>query len=316
MEQNTSLSRPRYAAVDIGSNTVKLTIVERDGSGELTPVLDVGVTTRIGEGIRHRLLGEEPMRRTLDALERFMAACVEHGVERIIAVGTSALRDAANRDEFLHRAMAIGVSVSVLSGDEEAAFSALAVRRDPLWRDCARVAVVDIGGGSTEIICDERDRSDARAAASLQLGAVRLTEAALASDPPTADEVRAAIEVADQALAPIARGGADDSLTVVGVGGTVVNMAAVMGPAKQERCGDGLHGAVLTRSEIARQMALYAGMTLEQRKAVPGLDPARADVILGGAIILSRVLVALGRDEAAVCCRGLRWGVLYDRLGV
>ncbi|MBM3496022.1 MAG: Ppx/GppA family phosphatase [Armatimonadetes bacterium] len=304
---------PRYAAVDIGSNTVKLTIVARASDGDLTPVLDAGVTTRLGEGIEQRRLGEEPMRRTLEALGRCMSVCEEHGVEEIRAVGTSALRDARNSRDFVEKARAIGLAVDVISGAEEAHLSAQAVRADPMWRHVERLAVVDIGGGSTEIILDTVGASAQRKDVSLQLGAVRLTEAALHSDPPTPTEIEQAVAHADAALSAIRDQSGERGVSgVVGVGGTVTNMGAVRSAVAGGATDERLHGLVLKRAEIERQIAMYAGVPTQLRKTIAGLDPARADVILAGAIILSRVLAALGRDEVAVSCRGLRWGVLYE----
>jgi exopolyphosphatase/guanosine-5'-triphosphate,3'-diphosphate pyrophosphatase len=306
---------PRYAAIDIGTNTLKLTIVERVSARELRPVLDAGVTTRIGEGIEGRRLGEEPMRRTLSALERCVAVCAEHRVERVYAVGTSALRDARNTDEFLRRAHAIGLSVEVLSGDEEARLSARAVRSDPIWREAEHIIVVDIGGGSTEIVFDSQNDCEHGVSISLRQGAVRLTEASVKSNPPTGAELEDAIRRADAELKAVVPPWPAQSATLIGVGGTITNLAAVHAACSREQR-ENLHGSVLDTLEIERQISMYAGMTTEERKAIPGLDPSRADVILAGAIILSRTMAMLGVSTVAVSCRGLRWGLLYDRLGI
>ncbi|NWG14952.1 MAG: Ppx/GppA family phosphatase [Acidobacteria bacterium] len=315
MSEPAGNAAPRYAAIDIGTNTLKLTIVERVSAHELHPILEAGVTTRIGEGIEGRLLGEEPMRRTLGALERCVAACAEHGVERVFAVGTSALRDAQNRDVFLRRALAIGLSVEVLSGDEEARLSARSVRSDPLWREAEHIIVVDIGGGSTEIVFASRDATEQVASVSLHQGVVRLTEAAVKSDPPTDAELEDAARRADAVLSNVAWPWPPESATLVGVGGTITNLAAVHAASPATRC-ESIHGSTLTANEVERQIRMYAGMTIEARKAIPGLDPSRADVIIAGAIILSRTMATLGVSTVAVSCRGLRWGLLYDRLGI
>lgn len=275
------------------------------------PVLDAGVTTRIGEGIRHRLLTEEPMRRTLEALERCLAVCAEHAVDRVRAVGTSAIRDARNSAEFLERAQAIGLSIDVLSGDDEARLSALAVRSDPLWRGVDRLVVVDIGGGSTEAICDGRDNAGLSGRVSLQLGAVRLTEACMHTDPPTAEELDAARRSCDVALEEVRCVWPPDTVMAVGVGGTVTNLGAVH-LARRRTPNASLHGAQLQVSDVARQVEAFASVCLDERRRTPGLDPARADVITAGAIILERTLVRLGVECVSVSCRGLRWGVLYE----
>src|SRR5579872_211377 len=181
------MSNPRFASIDVGSNTVKLLIVEADGEGGFRPLLETVRTARLGEGMHARRLREVAIRRTLEALEEFASLCREYGVVQIAAVGTSALRDAANQEEFIKRARRVGVEVAAIPGEEEARLSFTAVRRDAFWRHAERLLVVDIGGGSTEIILG--DRMGMRQHSSLLLGAVRLTEAVLHSDPPTIQQI-------------------------------------------------------------------------------------------------------------------------------
>ena len=302
----------RVAAIDVGSNTVKLIVADSVGDGVFQPVLETAATTRLGEGIHAKRLREAAIRRTLDALRSFVATCRDHGVERLAAVGTSALRDAANRQEFVERARALGVEVEPIAGEEEARLSFQAVRRDPRWSGAASVMVVDIGGGSTEIVWEETAAGGSLRWMSLPLGGVRLTEAALRSDPPTILQMAEANETAERAL-QVFRPHAPN-LMAVGVGGTVVNLAAVR-HGVADRDPERLHGVRLTSDDIEAQIGMFGGMTVAERQTVPGLDPARADIILGGAIILSQVLHVAGIDAIDVSCRGLRWGVLYDRFG-
>jgi len=301
----------RCAAFDVGTNTVKLTVVEPDGAGGFRALVDTSTTTRLGEGIHAGRLREAAIRRTLEAIAGYMAVCRAHGVERIAAVGTSALRDAVNGADFVRRAAELGVAVEPIAGDEEARLSYLAVRRDPLWRDAGPLLVVDIGGGSTELIVGDGARPATRR--SLQLGAVRLTEAFLRGDPPTVVEMDVANRAVEEAVA--ASGvRADGPLTAVGVGGTFTNLGAVhAGEARPAF--ETIHGRALTVADVEDQVALYAGLTVEQRKRVTGLDPMRADIILAGAIIALRVMGAFRLERIAVSCRGLRWGLLYDRFG-
>lgn len=303
----------RVAAIDIGSNTVKLIIADRGEDGGFTPVFETAETTRLGEGIHARRLREAAIRRTLDALRGFAATCRGKGVERLAAVGTSALRDAVNQQEFVERARGVGVEVEPISGEEEARLSFQAVRRDPRWATAPAVMVVDIGGGSTEIIWDGGGPSEPPRWMSLPLGGVRLTEAALRSDPPTIQQMAEANAIAEQTL-EVFRPDAPN-LNAVGVGGTVVNLAAVR-HGVVDRSPERLHGSMLTSDDIEAQIGLFGGMTVAERQTVPGLDPARADIILGGAIILSQTLAAAGLDAVHVSSRGLRWGVLYDRFGL
>lgn len=302
----------RYASLDVGSNTVKLTIAERDGAGRFTPIVDMARTTRLGERIHDRRLGEAAIRRTLDALAEFRAMCEQHGVEALAAVGTSALRDAVNQEEFVRRAGEIGVPVEPISGDEEARLSFLAVRRDPLWRECAGLAVIDIGGGSTEIVLGDGASGGPALRTSVNVGGVRLTESLLRGDPPTVAEMAAANAAVSEALQVL--GPLPANYALVGVGGTLVNMASVkLGLPSQEP--ERIHGTRLSADDVESQVALYAERTIAERKAIVGLDPQRADIILAGALILSHLLSRAAAESVHVSCRGLRWGVLYDRFG-
>jgi len=301
--------RSRVAAIDVGSNTVKLVIADASRDGGLSPVLEAGATTRLGEAMSSRRLSEEAMRRTLNVLHQCLATCAEHGVANVAAVGTSALRDAGNRSTFLERARSIGIDVRILNGDEEARLSALAVRSDPKWRHAPSILVVDVGGGSTEIIADRIGASE-QTRASLRVGGVRLTEERLVADPPSRSEIEHARKAVASALGPLSL--VSDGATAVGVGGTLTNLGGVCLASGDAGSRDDLHGLVLPLAEIRRQIAMYASTPLASRRAIRGLDPARADIILAGALIVEGVLAAARLDAIAVSCRGLRWGVLYD----
>lgn len=304
---------PRYAAIDIGSNTMKLLIAEAEGPGAFGRVYETSRPARLGRGIAERRLRESIMDSALETLAEFAALCRANRIDRIdhiAAVGTSALRDAENRDEFVGRAHSLGIPVEVISGEEEARLSFLAVRRDLHWRSAERLLVIDIGGGSTEVIFGGRTAIQSRI--SLALGAVRLTEAVLHSDPPTITEMADAARLAATGVEGLRAAG--ENYTVVGVGGTLTNMARVaLGLSVGEDNIDRVHGARLEQFEVERQVERYAAVGLEQRKRILGLDPARADVILGGALILRQVMQRAAVDSVAVSTRGLRWGLLYDR---
>lgn len=302
----------RIASIDIGSNTVKLTIARQAWDGSLAAVLDAGATTRLGESIHSRRLCEPAMERTLSVLLQCVAACAQHGVAEIAAVGTSALRDADNNDEFVERARSIGLTIDILTGEDEARLSALAVRSDPRWRAEDSILVIDIGGGSTELVLDGSDAAGQQRV-SLQLGAVRLTEAFLTLDSPPDEQVDRARRAVADAFGRLPELPSD--ATAVGVGGTLVNMGAVCLGRRDHPHPDELQGLALTGDEIDRQIQQYRSMPLEARRSIPGLDPARADVILAGALILEGALSAARLRRVAVSCRGLRWGVLYERFG-
>ena len=301
-----------YASIDVGTNTVKMTIADL-GNGGARCVYEESEGTRLGEGMQAQAmrLREIPMRRTVEAICRFVERAREREVLEIVAVGTAALRDAENREDFLKRVQEMGgIRVEVIPGEEEARLSYLAVRRDPQWRDSPRLIVIDIGGGSTEVIQGEANTDKIVARTSVNLGAVKLTETYLKSDPPTVAQLAAANHAANQGFVAFTLAGTED-FQVVGVGGTMTNLGGIDlgGRVEPER----LHGHLLTTDALESQISLLAARTVEERKAIPGLDSKRADIILGGAILLSQALAHIGSTSLAVSTRGLRWGVLYDR---
>ncbi len=301
----------RVAAVDIGSNTVKALLVERGGGCAPRLLEERAWAARLGEGIHAGRLREVAMRRTLEALAEVAGLCAQHEIMRAACVGTSALRDAANRNEFIARAAELGLQVEAIDGTEEARLSYLAVRSDARWRHAAPLMVMDIGGGSTELIVGHAEGSiDARQ--SLRLGAVRLTEAHLRGDPPTIAQLQEATSAAAETLQAFPAPGA--GVRLVAVGGTATNMGSVELSAVGGSLAD-LHGLHLSATAVAGQIRLYSGATVEQRRAIAGLDPARADVILGGAIIMSQAIALAGAQSVEISCRGLRWGLLFDRFG-
>ena len=308
------------AAIDIGTNSVKITVGRRTARG-VEVLLDRVEMTRLGKGVdAGGRLSDEAIHRTLTALASFGQDARNLRSERIAAVGTSALRDAANGAEFVARAERdLGGSVEVISGDREADLTYAAARHDPdlgLPSDPDTVLVtIDIGGGSTEIVVGRGDVREFRR--SLQIGAVRLTERALPSDPPTTAERGDAARIADDILSvvPVPAGG---RVVVVGSGGTVASLAAM--DLMEENPGatvtpDALHGRRLSVGQIESRIERLSAVPLAKRKATPGLEPARADVILAGAILQARVLRRLGATDLTVSARGLRFGLLYELLG-
>jgi len=306
----------RCAGLDVGTNSVKLLLADLTAD-TAERVFDTSLNTRLGEGMHAYggRLREAPMRRTLDALDDLVAFARNNGATEIAAVGTAALRDAENREEFLQRAdERFGVEIEVIPGEEEARLSYLAVRRDPHWRHLPRLIVIDVGGGSTEVIQGEPHSDQIVARLSVNLGAVRLTETYLKSDPPTIAQLAEANRVAAEGFARVSfRGGdpGEESFHIVGVGGTLTNLGAMHlnGVRDLER----LHGLTLRADDLESQIERLASRSVEQRKTLPGLDPRRADIILGGAILLSHALARIHSASVDVSTRGLRWGVLYDR---
>lgn len=295
------MSRPR-AAVDCGTNSTRLLVVDADGRD----VIRRTEITRLGAGVDATgHLDDQALARTLAVVEEYRDAWRAAGVDdrdvRIAA--TAAVRDAANRDHYFTAVRDLtGVDARVLSGDEEARLSFLgAVGAVSVP---APVLVVDIGGGSTELVIGD---ADVRAAHSMQVGAVRVTERHLRTDPPTDDQVMAAMAMVDDALdaaaaallAQDASAVPGEVATVVGVAGTITTLAALHVDADSPDDPD-LHGVVIPAPDLAMWSERLLAMTTAERRAIRAMPAGRADVIAGGAVVAARVMARTGAQQLIV----------------
>ncbi len=311
---DTPASERRYAAIDVGTNSVKMVVADL-AANPPARIYDESMNTRLGEGMQAQgnNLREIPMRRTIEAIEHFERTAQEHHVLDIAVIGTAALRDALNADQFVQRVQErCGLHVQAITGQEEARLSYLAVRQDSHWREYGQLIVIDVGGGSTEIIVGRPHTAEIDSRRSVNLGAVRLTETYLKGDPPTVKELADATQAAAKGFASFADSlGSLADYRVVGVGGTLTNLGAM--DRGERSLPESLHGHILTLDKLGIQIAELARKSVEERKSIPGLDPRRADIILGGAVLLMQALEHLGAPAIDISTRGLRWGVLYDR---
>ena len=298
------------ATIDVGTNTTLL-LVGDVADGAVRVLAERAEITRLGRGIgSDGGLGRPGIERTLAVLVEYATIAAAHGAS-IHAIGTEALRRAPNAQEFLLPAADIlGTEVEVIDGDREAALTFLAALRSFPHLRTGTVVVVDIGGGSTEIIAAAAGSIAFRR--SLPLGSVRLSERHIKADPATPAAI-AAVE------AEIARElGAvpfpAPPLTLVGTAGTVTSLAA-MSLALASYDPALVHGHRLTAAALERQIARLRASTQAEREQMVGLDPRRADVILAGALILRRIAAAASSDEILVSDRGIRWGLLYEKAG-
>lgn len=277
----------RVAAIDCGTNSIKLLIAER--GSEFPTILRTSQVVRLGQGVDATgRLADEALARTFTAIEEFAALIDEHGVarDRVRFCATSATRDSANADTFTRGVEArLGVRPEVLSGEDEAAMVyAGAVSGLPETVAVPRL-VVDIGGGSTELVLGAEQPE---AAISRDIGSVRLTERMLPSDPPTTSEIAACrAEIGrhlDDSGVPI-----DAAATLVGTSGSIKTMACgVLGLDSYDR--EAFDGAVLSVEDTQAFIDRLVAMTVEQRRALPYMQSGRADVIGAGALIWSEIL--------------------------
>jgi exopolyphosphatase / guanosine-5'-triphosphate,3'-diphosphate pyrophosphatase len=287
----------RVAAIDQGTNTTRLLVADV-ADGDVDEVLRRSVITRLGEGVdgRRRLL-PLPIARVRNVLTEYRRDAERLGAERTLLVATSAVRDAENGEAFLGEIeWSYGFATRLLSGDEEAA---LTLRGIATGREVdERTLVIDIGGGSTELVVGS-DRSSA------DVGSVRITGRFLRSDPPASEELRRA---AAAVRAHLPRLQVDHA---IGVAGTITSIAALdLGLEVYDR--DRVDGYLLSGDGARRQLERLAVLPLEERRRLPALDPERAPVIVGGALILVEVLEQYGLAAVDVSERDILDGAALE----
>ena len=298
----------RTAVIDIGSNTLLLLIVEPDAGRELRAVADLCRFGRLGKGLdASGRLHPDAIARSLDICREFRGVMDEHGVGRVAVIATEAVRKASNGGDFVEPARAIlGADIAVIPGEREAALAFGAqVQSLPALRG-RRFVVADVGGASTEVIAGDGAR--VQSAVSVPIGAVRLSERHLRHDPATADERAALAADIDAALAPldVPRG-----VTLVASAGTATTLAAIelglttYDPAR-------VHGLTLSAERVQQLAERLLTASNGERRAMPGIEPQRVDVIHAGAAIFARLAVRLDAPEVIISDRGIRWGLAYE----
>jgi len=288
----------RVAAVDLGTNSTRLLVADVDG-GDLEEVSRRLTITRLGEGVdaRRRLL-PVPIARVRNCLADYRRELESLGAERTLAIATSAVRDAENGEAFLGEIeWSYGFETRLLAGTDEAAMMIRGVTAGrPSLED---VVVVDIGGGSTELVL--ATAGEVAFSTSLDVGCVRITERFLHSDPPSRPELAAAGTYVRSLLPAL------EAKSAIGVAGTVTTLATLdLGDAEYDPART--HGHRISLSSIERQLERLAAMTTEERLAVPGIEPGRAPVIVAGVVVLREVMTAYGLDEIEVSERDILHG--------
>ena len=304
----------RVAAVDCGTNSIRLLVADADlRTGELTELDRRMEIVRLGQGVdRTGRLAPEALERTFAACRLYAREVEKHGVERLRFVATSATRDAGNRDEFVRGVVEIlGVEPEVITGDQEAEFSFTGATRELSGRqDLDRpFLVVDIGGGSTEFVIGA---DSVRAARSVNIGCVRLTERHQLSDPVTPEQVEAmradisaALDEAGQAV-PLA-----EARTLVGLAGTVTTLGGIaLGLDSYDPAA--IHHSRITLDQVREITERLLSSTHDERAAIPVMHPGRVDVIGAGALVLLAALERTGVREVVVSEHDILDGIAHS----
>jgi exopolyphosphatase/guanosine-5'-triphosphate,3'-diphosphate pyrophosphatase len=304
-------SPEKIASIDIGTNTILLLIAEVEG-GRIHPLREIETVARLGEGLqKNGILLKEAMDRGIQTLAQYLKWSQEMGVQEIFAAGTSALREAKNSEDFLGLAKRkLNLSIEVISGEEEAQLSFLAVAKDLQEREKS-ILVVDIGGGSTEFILGKGFQIVQWV--SLPIGSVRFTENFLHSDPVQEEDWEKMERKIKEQLANVPH--PETTASMVAVGGTATTLASVEQGLK-DFVAEKIHHFVLGRKALRNQLDLYRSKTIEERKKIPGLAPARADVILAGGAVLYLAMEELQCPSVLISCHGVRYGLLYKKLNL
>lgn len=304
----------RVAAIDIGTVTTRLLVADV-GGGRLEEVLRRSEITHLGEGSdASGRLADEAIRRVVDAIAGYAAEVERLGVERTVALATSAARDAENAESLLGPLADLGVRPEVIPGDREAALSFLGATYE---MEGEGILVADPGGGSTELIYggvvrslgERRVRVDA--ARSVDVGARRMTERYLHSDPPTASELDAARAWAVSEFRPYFDALRERPEVLVTLAGTATTLAAVtqgLDPYDPSK----VHGFELSGADVSGGLELFASLPLAERRGIVGLEPARASVIVAGTLVVETVMSLAGVDSTLVSEHDILYGIALD----
>lgn len=297
----------RLSSIDIGTNTVLLLVADIDERGVITPVAYEQRIPRLGKDVdAERRIGQPAFARVAEVLREYQEISRRLGVDRIVAVGTSAVREATNRAEFLDFIKKqTGISIEVISGEEEARLTYFGAASG-LDSTLKRIAVIDVGGGSTEITVGGRTMVDRNV--SLDVGSVRITERYFKHDPPQHAEVSAATKFIHDALRSV-NPSQFSGTTLVGVAGTATTLAALdQGLKDFDRAK--VTGYKLSVERVERLFDQLHKLNASQIRALSNVTEGRADILTAGALILLEFMKTVAAEELVVSERGVRYGVV------
>ncbi|OGC78460.1 MAG: hypothetical protein A2Z27_03770 [candidate division Zixibacteria bacterium RBG_16_50_21] len=303
----------RVAAIDIGTNSVLLTVAGSLPYQKLKAIYEAQTVTRLGRGTdRTNRISQQSMSRTLSAVKKFRNIALRHGAERIWAIGTSALREASNREQFISRVKKeTGLTIEIVSGKTEAVLTFKGGLLN-LEVDSPKIALIDIGGGSTEVSLVINGRL--RKSTSLNLGSVRLTEQFFPRDVIIDNRVERLNDFLGDKWSKLSNWNFKNSI-LVGTAGTITTLASLDLKLKKYDS-EKIHRHLLTRARIQQLYQKLSSMNLPLRKKLLKIEPKRADVIVAGCSILLSFMQFFKFERIVVSDRGLRWGLIRHKLGL
>lgn len=304
-----------YAAIDVGSNTIRLLIGTVSG-GRLSRIYTEQKITRLARGLRHSgMLSNENMQSSLSVLSGFAGKISEHGASSIRAVGTSAIREAKNSRQFIDMLLHVaGINIETITGQEEALLTAKGVLSgfDELKGE---ILIIDIGGGSTEwIVYNADDGPQNLHCGTVHVGVVNLYERFVSSDPPSTGDISALSKAIDSTFVYGSWGVNEDRpkfSSLIGTGGTITTLAAIdLGLRKYDH--KRVHGYYISRERLVRMNDSLLRLTLKERMSIAGLEPERADLIIPGILLTIKLLDFFGFQGITVSDFGLLEGIIKE----
>lgn len=296
----------KLAAIDIGSNSLKLVVVEAETGPSFKVLASEREVVRLGqETLVNKHIGEPAMRRAIECLKRFRSIAKAQGADKIVSLATASVREADNADDFLRTVeQETGLRVAVLSGIEEARLIGLAASQGCTPKGSTSLNI-DIGGGSTEISIF-RD-AEPLVLRSIELGAVGLTDRFIHSDPPQANELHdLRTEIRALLAGPVSELRKESWNYTTATSGTAITIGAALDHVAPPA------STVITLADLTRLNALFATRTIDERRKSMSLSPQRADIIVAGGLVLEEIMSALGIESLNTCDWSLREGVIID----
>lgn len=303
---------PRLAAIDIGTNSFRCIVVEVDPQEGFRVLDDEKASVRLGEGLNQTgRISAAAQQRAIDALQRMCKIISGLGAEMVEVVATSAVRKAENRKQFLREVrLATGLDIEVIDGDVEAELAALSVYHN-FALDQQRFAMADIGGGSVEIVIASGHHKET--VTSLELGAVFLTESFIHSDPPDPQELKQLRKHIRKTLKKEGIGEGLPVSCVVGSGGTMTNIGAMVMAMRGEQY-ESVHRYEVLHSEIIHLLAMLSRKNQKERLNTPGLNPERADIIIAGMLLTDELMRRCKTNQLHINAKGIREGMILQSL--